>query len=104
MGAKGKGKEQSAGLSENLMRLSIHLIDIAAKASDYMNKHPQLAIKVEQTRAERSKSKRKHERMQEAAQSRKDAKLAAEKEKMENMNPEELRKYEEKKYRQELKK
>jgi len=93
-----------AKMVTDMMHLAIHLIDVCAKASDWQAKHPQVGLKVEQTRTERSKSKKAHVRQQEAAQHRKDLKAAAEKEKMENMDPEVLRAYEEKKYRQDLKK
>jgi len=97
---------QEAGrkLATEIMQLAIHLIDVCARASDWQNRHAQVAIKVEQRRTERFNSKKKHMQMVETAQRRKDVKAAAEKEKMANMDPEELRRYEEKKYRQDMKK
>merc|ERR1712216_1002636 len=97
---------QDAGrkLAMEIMQLAIHLIDVTARASDWQTRHGQVAVKVEQRRTERFNAKKKHAKMVETAQRRKDVKAAAEKEKMANMDPEELRRYEEKKYRQDMKK
>jgi len=89
---------------KEMLWLTIHLIDVTAKATDWLAKHGAVKIKVEKRRSE-SKSKGKiQQRQQELAWARKDKKAAEEKEKMEKMAPEELRKYEEKKYRQDMKK
>ena len=95
--------EAGKALCKEMMQLAIHLIDVCAKCTNWQNRNPQLATKVESRRGERSKSKKAHETMVERAASMKEAKAAAEKEKMENMGPEELRLYEQKKYRQEVK-
>jgi hypothetical protein len=89
---------------KKIIRLAIHLIEVAARASEWLAKHPQVSHKVEQRRTDRSKSTRTHQRQMDKARQRKDDKAAKEKEKMERMAPEELRKYEIKKYNKELKK
>jgi len=91
-------------LAEEMMQLAIHLVDVTAKSCDWLAKHSQVTIKVEQRRVERYKSKSRHVAQMEEAAKRKDAKAAAEKEKLENMGDAERRKYEEKKYRQDMKK
>ena len=98
-----KNNGPGATAAKDMARLAIHLIDVCAKATNWQAKQSGVAVKGEQRRAERSKSKRKHEIQQENAARRKDLKLAQEKAKMEKMDPEELRRYEEKKYKQDMK-
>jgi len=96
-----KGPGRTA--AKDMVKLAIHLIDVCAKAAASQRKQSGLVAKVEQRRADRSKSKKKHEIQQEKAAARKDLKAVQEKEKMEKMDPEHLRRYEEKKYKQDMK-
>jgi len=102
-GASSK-EDPARELAKQMMQLAIYLVDVTARSCDWVARHSQVTIKVEKRREERSKSKKKHELQLENAQRRKDVKAAQEKAKIENMGDEERRKYEEKKYRQDLRK
>merc|ERR1711998_482898 len=84
--------------------MGIHLVDAIARGCDWLQRpnHAQVTINVERRRAERSKSKKKEELQRENAQRRKDLKAAQEKEKVDAMSDADRQKYEEKKYRQEM--